>query len=218
MSEFGEIRLVIIDDHPLMREGVLRTLRAETDIVVVGEGGTTDEALGLAAQQRPDVLLLDLDIPGNGLKAIAPIVAGSPATRVVVLTASNDEDDLATAFKDGARGYVVKGVSVRELARIIRQVHGGKSYVPPDLAGSLIAGMVGGASERQASRPGDQLNERERAILRELATGANNREIARALHLTENTVKSYMSGLMQKLNVRNRVEAARVWHQIAAGA
>ena len=139
----------------------------------------------------------------------------SPTTRVIVLTASNDEDDLATAFRGGARGYVVKGVSVRELARIIRYIFAGKSYVPPDLAGSLIAGMVGAPSERQAPRPADQLNERERAILRELATGANNREIARALHLTENTVKSYMSSLMQKLNVRNRVEAARLWSQLA---
>lgn len=213
MSE--EISLVIVDDHPLMREGVLRTLRAETDIVVVGEGGSADEAVTLAAELRPAVMLLDLDIPGGGLSALAPVMQASPTTRVLVLTASNDEDDLATAFRGGARGYVVKGVSVRELARIIRNIFAGKSYVPPDLAGSLIAGMVGAPSERQAPRPADQLNERERAILRELATGANNREIARALHLTENTVKSYMSGLMQKLNVRNRVEAARLWQQIA---
>jgi two-component system nitrate/nitrite response regulator NarL len=218
MSEGSTIRLVIIDDHPLMREGVLRTLRAETDIQVVGEGGSADEAVALASQLTPDVLLLDLDIPGDGLHALAPLGTASPETRVIVLTASNDEDDLASAFKDGARGYVVKGVSIRELARIIRHVYSGKSYVPPDLAGSLIAGMVGSANERSAQRPVDQLNEREKAILRELSTGANNREIARALHLTENTVKSYMSSLMHKLNVRNRVEAARVWHQIGAGA
>lgn len=217
MSERSVISLVIVDDHPLMREGVLRTLRAETDIAVVGEGGSADEAVELAGRLSPAVLLLDLDIPGDGLRAIAPITAASPDTRVIVLTASNDEDDLAAAFKDGARGYVVKGVSVRELARIIRQVCAGKSYVPPDLAGSLIAGMVH-SGERAAGRPLDQLSEREKAILRELAKGANNREIARALHLTENTVKSYMSSLMQKLNVRNRVEAARMWHQIAAGA
>jgi DNA-binding NarL/FixJ family response regulator len=210
--------MVIIDDHPLMREGVLRTLRAETDIQVVAEGGSTAEAVALAAQYSPDILLLDLDIPGDGLLALAPLAAACPTTRVIVLTASNDEDDLAAAFRDGARGYVVKGVSIRELARIIRHVYAGKSYVPPDLAGSLIAGMVGSSNERSSPRPVDQLNEREKAILRELSTGANNREIARALHLTENTVKSYMSSLMHKLNVRNRVEAARVWHQIGAGA
>jgi two-component system, NarL family, nitrate/nitrite response regulator NarL len=218
MSEGSTIRLVIIDDHPLMREGVLRTLRAEADIQIVGEGGSADEAVALARQLTPDILLLDLDIPGDGLHALGPLGEASPETRVIVLTASNDEDDLASAFKDGARGYVVKGVSIRELARIIRHVNAGRSYVPPDLAGSLIAGMVGSANERPAQRPVDQLNEREKSILRELATGANNREIARALHLTENTVKSYMSSLMHKLNVRNRVEAARLWHQIGAGA
>lgn len=198
------IRIVIIDDHPLFREGVARTLNEETGIEVVGAGASAAEALQLAQQLQPDVLLLDIDIPGHGLTVI-PAIVGQLSTRILILTASSDEDYVITALKAGAHGYALKGVLSGELADIIRIVHSGKGYVPPELAAHLLVGMV--VPVEPASLL-DMLTERERQILELVAAGSSNKEIARSLNVAEKTVKSYMTSIMQKLQVRNRVEAA----------
>ena len=119
------IRIVLVDDHPLFREGVAYTLAAQTDMAVVAQGESGDEAVRLAATCAPDVVLLDLNIPGGGIEAARAIAAAQPATRVIMLTASVDEDDLAAAMAAGARGYILKGVAARELVSIVRRVHGG---------------------------------------------------------------------------------------------
>ncbi|HUS16807.1 MAG TPA: response regulator transcription factor [Chloroflexia bacterium] len=206
MSE--TIRVVLADDHPLLRAGVAATLAAESDIEVVGQGGSADEAVQLVQEWLPDVILLDIHMPGSGLEAAATIAATCPVTRVVMLTVSADEDDLLAALKVGARGYVLKGAPGHELVRVVRSVCGGESYVPPALAAALLRGMSSGPPAGTPVDPLQELTAREHEILEGVATGRSNKEIAASLFLSEKTVKHYMTNILQKLQVRNRVEAA----------
>lgn len=204
-----KIHLVIVDDHPLFREGVANTLRGAPDIELVGEGMTAADATRLAGETLPDLILLDVTIPGGGLTAAQMIAAAYPVIKIVMLTASEEEDDVVAAMKAGARGYILKGVSARELVRIVRAVAAGEGYVPPSLAASLLAEMSRAApAERSAASPLDDLSEREQQILEKVADGLSNKEIGYQLGLTEKTVKHYMTNILQKLQVRNRVEAA----------
>lgn len=202
------IRIVLVDDHPLFREGVAYTLGAQADMEVVAQGESRDEAARLAERHAPDVLLLDINIPGGGIEAARAIAAARPAIRIIMLTASVDEDDLAAAMAAGAKGYILKGVAARELVGIVRAVNAGEGYVAPSLAASLLAGMAGGARPAAPADPLDALTEREREILDLVAAGLSNKEVAASLHLSEKTVKHYMTIIMEKLGVRNRVEAA----------
>lgn len=199
--------LVIIDDHPLFREGVMNTLAKESDVTIIGEGASVEDAVCLAATLRPDILVLDLDIPGGGLSAIQRIIAAAPLTRIVVLTFADSEEKLVAALNGGALSYVLKGVTGRELARIIRDAHAGHGYVPPELAASVLTARNGSRTSHRVNVL-DQLTERERQVLTMVGGGATNVEIARALSLAETTVKNIMTVVMQKLQVRNRVEAA----------
>ena len=204
-----KIQVVIVDDHPLFRDGVLQTLRAEPDFEVVGQTTTAAEAVRLAGELLPDVILLDITIPGGGLNAARMIAATSPVTKIIMLTASEAEEDVLTALKSGARGYILKGVSARELVKAVRDVHAGEAYVTPTLAASLLSEMKGGGlGPRPAPNPLDELTERESQILEQVASGLSNKEIAQQLFLSEKTVKHYMTNILQKLQVRNRVEAA----------
>lgn len=205
-----KIQVVIIDDHPMFRDGVIQTLKAEPDIEIVGQGTTSEEAVRLAGELLPDVILLDITIPGSGLNAAQCIAESSPVTKIVMLTASGAEEDVLTALKAGARGYVLKGVSGHELVKIVRNVYAGEAYVTPTLAANLLSEMKGASpGERAAaSRPLDELTERERQILEGIAAGLSNKEIARQVMLSEKTVKHYVTNVLQKLQVRNRVEAA----------
>lgn len=156
------IRTVLVDDHPLFREGVAATLSADPHFEVVGEGATADEALRLCAGLLPDVLLLDLNLPGGGLNGARAVAAACPVTRIVMLTVSEDEADVLGALKAGARGFVLKGVSGRELRGIIASVAAGDVYVTPGLAASMLRDM---SSPRPSARPLDDLTPRERQIL-----------------------------------------------------
>jgi DNA-binding NarL/FixJ family response regulator len=201
------IQILVVDDHPLFREGVVRTLDFEADMEIVGEATTADEARALAAELLPDVVLLDITIPGGGLSAVATIAASSPVTRIIMLTASEAEEDVLAALKSGARGYILKGVSGPVLTGIVRSVYAGESYVTPSLAASLLSDLdrpAGGEPHTAL----DDLSPREKQILEELASGQSNKEIAQLLNLSEKTVKHYMTNILQKLQVRNRVEAA----------
>jgi DNA-binding NarL/FixJ family response regulator len=202
-----KIQVVVVDDHPLFRDGVVRTLGAETDIEVAGQALTAAEAVGLAEKLLPDVILLDITIPGGGLKAAEQISACAPVTKIIMLTASDAEDDVLTALKYGARGYLLKGVSGQDLIRAVRAVSAGETYITPSLAASLLS-EVRNREKSQIPSVLDDLSERESQVLEQVATGASNKEIAAQLFLSEKTVKHYMTNILQKLQVRNRVEAA----------
>ncbi len=207
-------RVLIADDHPLFREGVMHSLSGKPDLTVVGQAATSDEAVRLARELLPDVALLDITMPGRGgLAAAAEISVACPVTKIVMLTVSENEDDLMTAFKAGARGYILKGVSARELTNVIRAVAGGEVYVSP----SLAAGMLMEMSHGRPPDPLTELTEREREILQLVAEGLTNREIGEHLHLAEKTIKHYMTNVLGKLHVRSRVEAALLTTRRAAG-
>ena len=208
MSE--KIRIVVVDDHPLFRGGVVQTLQAESDFEISAEGASAAEAIRLASDLLPDVLLLDIGIPGNGLTAAQSIAAACPAIKIVMLTASDQEENLLAALRAGAKAYILKGVSARELTSIIRGVWAGDVYVTPSLAASLLVELSSAAPQKSSSisNPLDELTEREHQILELVAAGSSNKEIGQQLFLTEKTVKHYMTNILQKLQVRNRVEAA----------
>jgi len=209
MANNEVIHVVIADDHTLFREGLATILSAEADIEVVGQAASAQEAVRMAGDLLPDVILLDIDMPGNGLQAAHTIAEQYPVTKIVILTASEDDDHLVAALKTGARAYILKGVAARELTRILRAVWAGESYVPPALAASLLLEMSEpGLRERQQANPINDLTDRERDILEGLASGLSNKEIGLKLFISEKTVKHYMTNILQKLQVRNRVEAA----------
>lgn len=206
-----KIQVVLVDDHPLFRQGVASILGAEPDIEVIGQGATADDAVRLARDLLPDIIMLDIDMPEHGLNAARIIANECPVVKIIILTVSEEDDHLVAALKAGARAYVLKGVTAPELVGILRAVWAGQSYVPPILAASLILEMSEAASrEPLPASPLDELTERERQILEQLAAGLSNKEIGQQLHLTEKTVRHYMTNILQKLQVRNRVEAALI--------
>jgi DNA-binding NarL/FixJ family response regulator len=199
------IRIVIADDHPLFREGVAHSLAAEPDLAIVGQAESGEETLHLAMDLVPDVVLLDIGMPGwGGLVTVEKLSQACPATKVVMLTAFEDEDRLLAAFKGGARGYVVKGVPAHDLANIVRMVAAGDVYVSRTLAASLLSELTG----KRPHDPLSELSEREGKILNLVAEGLTNREIGERVHLAEKTVKNHMTNILGKLCVRSRVEAA----------
>ena len=200
------IRVLIADDHPLFREGVVQSLTHHQDLVVVGQANTGEEAYVLVGELLPDVLLLDVTMPGaGGLAAAAKIASTWPITHIIMLTVSEDQDNLLKAMKAGARGYILKGVSAKDLANAVRTVASGGAYISPSLAGNILFEMVHDADEEDAI---NQLTDREQEILQLVAQGLTNREIGERLHLAEKTIKHYMTNVLQKLQVRSRVEAA----------
>lgn len=199
------LRVLVADDHPLFREGVVHSLSSEEDIEVVAEASSGEGAVRLAMELMPDLVVLDLDMPkGGGIAATRQIAASCPATAILILTVSEDPDDLLQALKAGARGYVLKGVPAHGLLHAVRTVTGGEVYVTPTLASSILHEMT----REETVDPFDQLTPREREILELVAEGHTNREIGEQLYLAEKTVKHYMTNVLQKLQVRSRVEAA----------
>src|SRR3954468_20460565 len=204
MSE--PVRIAVVDDHPMLREGVVRTLLDEGDIEVIGEGATADQAIDLAQKFLPDIMLLDMNMPGSGLTAIGRISELCPAIKLIVLTVQEDHDTVTQALKLGARAYALKGVGASELVDIVRAVYDGGSYVSPSLAAKLLANF--NRPERKGSEQEaiETLTAREEQILVLLGKGLRNKEIARELDLKEKTVKHYVTNILQKLQLRNRVE------------
>ncbi len=206
-----KIRLVIVDDHPIFREGVASILGSEPDIEILGQGVNADDAVRLTRDLLPDVILMDVNMPGNGLKAVEVISASYPVVKIILLTGVADEDIVMSALKSGAQAYVLKGVAARELKGILHTVYNGEGYVSPSLAANLLSEITSPHRLPQPARDGfDDLTDRERQILELIAVGTSNKEIGQKLFLTEKTVKHYVTNILQKLHVRNRVQAALI--------
>jgi len=199
------ISLAIIDDHPLFREGVIRSLCEIGEFEVVGEGDTAEAALRIAAERQPDIVLMDISMPGGGIDAIVPMLKQNPEQKIVMLTASEASDDITAAIRSGAKGYVLKGVGSRTLADILRSVAAGESYVSPTLTARVLSALDG--SQANANGIAD-LNPRESEILALVTSGLSNKRAALKLGLHEKTIKHYMTRIMAKLGVSNRTEAA----------
>ena len=201
------IRIVIADDHPLYREGVARVLSDMEGLEVVAQAEDAEGAVAAVAGARPDVVLLDISMPGGGIAALGRILALPEAPKVAMLTVSEDDDDILRALKAGALGYVLKGIGAHDLVQVVRDLAAGRSYVSPSLASRILAAMRARPAAEPRS-PIEDLTAREVTILRLVAEGRSNREVGAALDLQEKTVKHYMTSILQKLQVRNRVEAA----------
>lgn len=202
------ITVVVVDDHPLFRSGVVRTLDEEDGIEVVAEGASADEAVDLVARHMPTVALLDISMPGNGISAAGRIAEAHPAVRIAMLTVSESDQDVMKALEAGATGYVLKGVGARDLVSMIRGVAQGESYVSPSLAARLLVAMKSADAAPSPQTALASLTGREEQILRLVANGLSNKEVGRELDLQEKTVKHHMTSILQKLHARNRVEAA----------
>ena len=200
-------RIAVADDHPILRDGVIYVLKSSKLFDVVGEGRCCADAIALAQNQRPDVILLDISMPGGGIEAAAQISKSCPSVRCIMLTVSEQEEDVAAALHAGARGYILKGTSGPELIRIVQSIHQGESYVTPGLAARLLTQPPQLAAPKLEKSGTSDLTSREEQVLDHVSRGLTNKEIASSLSLSEKTVKHYMTNIMQKLNVRNRVEA-----------
>jgi two-component system, NarL family, nitrate/nitrite response regulator NarL len=206
------IRLLVVDDHSLFRRGLIALLSLHGDeLAVVGEAGNATEAQRRAGELQPDLILLDNHLPGvRGIEALPGLQQAAPEARVLMLTVSEDEDDLAAALKAGASGYVLKTIEGDALVEAIRRCVAGESVVSPELTSKLI-GALRSASQPEPAAPADPLaalSPREREIVRLVANGLSNKEIARSLDIAEATVKIHVQHLLRKLNLKSRVQAA----------
>ncbi|WP_313615748.1 response regulator transcription factor [Agrobacterium sp.] len=209
------LRVAIIDDHPMFRMGVVRGLEDEGGIVIVGEGATAEDAITIFRREQPDISVVDLSMPGGGHAAIRAIRGLDEAACIVVLTASENDNDVYEALKAGARGYVLKGADCSHLVDVLRGVADGETIVSAGLAARVLSDMT----EERSTQTGDQQGEaparampyltpREEQILALVAEGHSNKEVARFLSLQEKSVKHVMTRVLRKLEVRNRTEAA----------
>ncbi|MGH1462709.1 MAG: response regulator [Neptuniibacter sp.] len=199
-----KIRIIIADDHPLFREGVVKTLSSVTDFEIVAEASDAASAIEISKELLPDIALLDVSMPGGGISAAQEIAGYCPVVKIIMLTVSEDESTVHEALAAGATGYVLKGVSGNDLVGAIRNIFMGESYITPSLAASLLK------PSRQPTQDNSvhELTPREKDILLALSKGASNKEIADKLCMGERTVKHHMTNILAKLQLKNRVEAA----------
>jgi DNA-binding NarL/FixJ family response regulator len=209
-TERQVLRVLIVDDHALFRRGLQMVLQQEEDIEVVGEAADGAEAIEQAVELMPDVVLMDVRMPKrSGIEATQQIRDSLPHAKILMLTISDEEQDLYEAIKAGASGYLLKEISIEEVADAIRSVWAGQSRISPSMASKLLsefAAMSKRADERQQV-PAPRLTEREMEVLRLVAQGLNNRDIAGQLFISENTVKNHIRNILEKLHLHSRMEA-----------
>ena len=208
-GEPRRIRIVVVDDHTLFRRGITALLSRVPGFDVAGEAADGLDGIKAVALHKPDVVLLDLHMPGiSGVDAMKSILRDAPDTRVVMLTVSEDADDLMTALRSGALGYLLKNIESEFLVESIRRAADGESVLSPEMTGKLLREVRAGATPSAPAGPA--LSPREREILQHLARGASNKEIARDLDVAESTVKIHVQHILRKLDLTSRVQAA-VW-------
>ncbi len=204
------ITVVIADDHALFRRGLTMVLESEPDIEVVGEANDGHEVVTLAEKYMPDLVLMDVRMPGRGgIDAAQAIKDAVPHTKILMLTISDEEEDLYDAIKVGASGYLLKEISIEEVADSIRQVHAGQSLISPSMASKLLTEFAAMArkDEEKQQMPTPRLTDREMEVLTLVAQGLNNRDIAKELFISENTVKNHVRNILEKLHLHSRMEA-----------
>lgn len=205
-----KIRIVLVDDHTLLRSGIKALLSRQEDFEVVGEAADGLEGVKLVEQVKPDLVLLDLDMPTmKGNEALAQILGSNPDMAVLMLTVSEDGDDLAECMRLGARGYLLKKIDAAFLLQSLRQAVAGDSVISPEMTSKLVMKLRHKSMGIGVNTPDiDSLTPRERQTLAWLAKGVSNKEIARALDLAESTVKVHVQSVLRKLNIKSRVQAA----------
>ena len=206
----NRLRIFLIDDHNLFRSGVKALLARQPDFEVVGEAADGLEGLKRAREMKPDVVLLDLNMPGiTGREAVQMLVEELPQTQVLMLTVSEDAEDLIDTLKSGARGYLLKNIDAEFLVDAIRRAARGEAVMSPQMTSKLVQGLQHGGREMTAEvADKDRISPREREILMQLVRGASNKEMARELKLAESTVKIHVQNILRKLNLTSRVQAA----------
>jgi DNA-binding NarL/FixJ family response regulator len=200
MSDQAQIRILSVDDHALLREGIATIIRSQPDMVLVSQAATGGEAVQQYRQHQPDVTLMDLRLPDlSGIDAMIAIRAEFPEARIVMLTTFEGDVEIQRALEAGARGYLLKNMPPSELVQVIRQVHAGKKRVPPELAAQLAEHMSD-----------DSLTAREVEVLQQIVGGNRNREIAKLLGISEETVKVHVKHIMDKLGAKDRTQAIAI--------
>ncbi len=209
-STDDRIRVMICDDHALFRRGLIMVLEAEDDIEVVGEAEDGRDAVERVADIVPDVVLMDVRMPDvDGIEATRLIAERAPSAKIIMLTVSDEESDLYEAIKAGATGYLLKEISIEEVASAVRAVVSGQSLISPSMASKLLNEFTNLAkrADERTSVPTPRLTERELEVLRLVAQGMSNREIAGELYISENTVKNHVRNILEKLHLHTRMEA-----------
>ncbi|MFZ3340844.1 MAG: response regulator transcription factor [Terriglobales bacterium] len=200
MNEPAKIRVLSIDDHPLVREGLAALINAQADMCVVGQGSTGHEAIKLFGELQPDVALMDVRLPDmSGIDAVVTILSGSPQARVIMVTSSEGDVEMERALAGGAKGYILKSMPPREVLEAIRKVHAGKKAIPPEIAAQLANHMSD-----------ETLSAREIEVLQQVAEGNRNRDIADRLFISEGTVKVHLQHIMDKLGASDRTQAITI--------
>ncbi len=205
------VRLMVVDDHRLFRRGLVALLALDRGVQVVGEAGDAGEAARQASALQPDVILMDIDLPGaSGIQALAGVREACPAARILMLTVSEDGADLQAALRGGANGYLLKTMEGEDLSRAIQRAAQGEAVVSPEMTAKLVAAFQQPATPEAAAGadPLAQLSPREQEVLHEIARGASNKEIARTLEIAETTVKIHVQHILRKLGLSSRVQAA----------
>lgn len=198
MNQISKMKVMVVDDHPLMRVGITAIINARPDMTVVAQAETGEESVLLFQRYQPDVTLMDLRLPGNlgGVEAIAAVRSSYPNARFIVVTTYEGDADIHRALEAGAQGYVIKGMPYQTLVEALQKVHAGRRFVPLPVARTLASRM-----------PDSDLSSREMEVLQLLMSGKRNKDIAHQLGITEATVKSHVSAILMRLNVSDRTEA-----------
>ena len=209
------IRTLIVDDHALFRRGLEMVLEGERDIELVGQASDGAEAVEKAAESVPDIVLMDIRMPrSSGIEACRAMKEVAPSAKIVILTISDEEEDLFEAIRAGASGYLLKDIPLDEVAETVRAVHGGQSLINPSMAGKLLTEFATLARRDEEERiqriPAPRLTEREMQVLKLVARGMNNRDIAKELFISDNTVKNHVRNILEKLQIHSRMEAVMV--------
>lgn len=205
------IRILIVDDHEMVREGLRSILKDDPELKVVGEAGDGEKALDLIPKLHPDIILLDIKMPGiDGVEVCRRVRAQFPSVAVIALTTFMEGKLVQECIRAGARGYVLKDVERFQLKQILRTVASGESVIDPKVVGHMVPELPEGTTKTDGGKERDELTAQQVTILRLIAQGYSNKEIGTQMFLSENTVKSYVQDLLQKMGARNRVDAAMI--------